>query len=54
MINKISSYELIKRSVDATVERSRVISNNIANINTKSLKDAMENEKLELKKYVGL
>lgn len=60
MINKISNYELIKKSLDATTERSKVIADNIANVNTKGfkrsyvvfedkLKDAIENGKLELK-----
>lgn len=60
MVNKLSSYELIKKSLDDTTARSKVIANNIANINTKDfkrsyvvfedkLKDAIWNDKLELK-----
>lgn len=32
------SYSLIKRSLDASAERSRVIAHNIANVNTKGYK----------------
>lgn len=35
---KDNTYNLLKRSMDATVLRSKVIGNNIANINTKGYK----------------
>lgn len=60
MINKINSYELIKKSLDVSVARSKVMANNIANINTKNfkrsyvvfedkLKSLMENDSSDLK-----
>lgn len=61
MIEKIDelSYYLIKKSLDASSERGRVIANNIANVNTEGykasrvifenkLKDALENKGIDL------
>ncbi|MHC1683040.1 MAG: flagellar basal body rod protein FlgB [Clostridiaceae bacterium] len=53
MINKISNYELIKKSLDATTARSRVINNNIANINTKGYKRSYVEFEDKLKDAIG-
>lgn len=50
-----SSYDLIKQGLDAASIRSKVIANNIANVNTKNFKrdvvsfeDNLRNEKMKL------
>ncbi|QCX32356.1 flagellar basal body rod protein FlgB [Caloramator sp. E03] len=61
MVEKIDeiSYSLLKKSLDASSERGRVIANNIANVNTKGFKasrvvfedklnDALENRSIDL------
>lgn len=61
MVEKIDeiSYSLLKKTLDASSERGRVIANNIANVNTKGfkasrvvfedkLKDALENRSIDL------
>ncbi|MCX7885551.1 MAG: flagellar basal body rod protein FlgB [Caloramator sp.] len=62
MVGKIDeiTYSLLKKSIDASSSRGKIIANNIANVNTKGfkasyvvfedkLKNVLENKKIDLK-----